>query len=95
MPETKIREIEAEFKKSELTWRSHIQDLIDEILRHQRERALKYDHFIDMLIAREKEREELRKAIIHHGTMVALGAVAIFALNACWQEIVSLVRGAK
>lgn len=91
MSDEEIRTIDADFKRSELHWRSDIENDVKELVRLERERALKYDHFIDILIKRESDREELRLAIMKHGTIFVLGAVALFVLRACWNEFTQVI----
>jgi hypothetical protein len=54
-----------------------------------------YLPYLKLLAEREKERAELRKAIIKHGTIVALGAVILFVLNAVSHELQSLIKIVK
>lgn len=51
-----------------------------------------YLPYLKLLAEREKERAELRRAVIKHGTIVALGAVIIFVLSAISHEIQSLIK---
>jgi hypothetical protein len=46
-----------------------------------------YLPYLKLLAEREKERAELRRAIIKHGTIVALGAVILFVLSAVSHEL--------
>jgi len=46
-----------------------------------------YLPYLKLLAEREKERAELRRAIIRHGTIVALGAVILFVLSAVSHEL--------
>ena len=54
-----------------------------------------YLPYIQMLAQREKDRAELRKAVIKHGTIVALGAVILFLLNAVSHEIQMIFKAVK
>lgn len=90
-----MRQIEAQFTESELRYRSDMQSKVDELLRAEAERSKKYDPFIDILLQRELDREELRKAVIRHGTLFALGAVALFAASAAWHEVQALLAMVK
>jgi ferric-dicitrate binding protein FerR (iron transport regulator) len=51
-----------------------------------------YLPYLKLLAEREKERAELRRAVIKHGTIVALGAVILFVLNAVSHELQALFR---
>lgn len=76
MSDEEKQTIDAEFKRSELRWRSDIENDVKELVRLEQERAKKYDSFIDMLIKREQKRERLWDAVIDKGfTMLIIGAV--------------------
>jgi hypothetical protein len=49
--------------------------------------TLRQLQYLKLLAEREKERAELRRAVIKHGTIVALGAVIIFVLSAVSHEL--------
>ena len=49
--------------------------------------------FIEQWMEREKDRADLRKAIIKHGTIIALAAIAIFFLKSAWIVIVDVIHG--
>jgi hypothetical protein len=51
-----------------------------------------YLPYLKLLAEREKERAELRRAIIKHGTIVALGAVILFVLSAVSHELQAFFR---
>ena len=57
--------------------------------------TLEYLPYLKLLAEREKERSELRRAIIKHGTIIALGSVIIFVLNAVSHEVQSFIRMIK
>jgi len=54
-----------------------------------------YLPYLKMLAQREKDRAELRRAIIKHGTIVAIGAVLIFVLNAVVNEVITSLKAAS
>lgn len=49
--------------------------------------------FINVWMEREKDRAELRKAIIKHGTILAMTAIVIFIFRAVWSDIVEIILG--
>lgn len=51
-----------------------------------------YLPYMKLLVQREKDRAELRKAIIKHGTIVAIGAILIFLANAVINEAVMIIK---
>lgn len=81
--------IDAEFKRSELRWRSDIECDVKELVRLERARSDKYDKFIDMLIEREGERKELRKAIMHKtlSGLMWIGVLGLFSLMASGSKV--------
>jgi hypothetical protein len=54
--------------------------------------TLEYLPYLKLLAEREKERSELRKAVIKHGTIIALGAVILFVLSAVSHELQSFFK---
>lgn len=71
-----------EIKDIEIRWKSDVDKKLDELLRNQYERGSKYDAFIDMLIKREADRAEIRKAIIHKtlGGLALAGVLGLVSL---------------
>jgi len=71
-----------EIKNIEMRWKSDVDSKLDELLRCERERSCKYDTFIDMMIQREEDRADLRKAIIQKtlGGLVLAGVLGMFGL---------------
>lgn len=54
-----------------------------------------YLPYLKMLAQRERDRAELRKAIIKHGTIVAIGAVLVFVLHAVMNEVITSLKAAS
>ena len=54
-----------------------------------------YLPYLKMLAQRERDRAELRKAIIKHGTVVAIGAVLVFVLHAVVNEVITTLKAAS
>lgn len=54
-----------------------------------------YLPYLKMLAQREKDRAELRKAIIKHSTIVVIGAILIFILHAVFNEVVTTLKAAS
>lgn len=52
-----------------------------------------YLPYLKMLAQRERDRAELRKAVIKHTTIIAVGAVLLFVLNAVWNEVILAAKG--
>ena len=52
-------------------------------------------NFINAWMERERDRAELRKAVIKHGTLLAMTAIVIFIFRAVWSDIVDLVWAVK
>lgn len=86
-----------------------IENLTQELLKGQREvrRDLKcivdtwaefqsnYGEHLKQSVRREKDRAELRKAIIEKGLILALVAVVGFVATASWHEVQSVFMAAK
>ena len=51
-----------------------------------------YLPYLKLLAEREKERAELRRAVIKHGTIIALGAVIVFVFSAVSHEIQAFIK---
>ena len=51
-----------------------------------------YLPYLKMLAQRERDRAELRKAIIKHTTLIAVGVVVLFVLNAVWNEVIMAAK---
>lgn len=47
--------------------------------------------FINIWMERAKDRAELRRAIIKHGTLLAMTAVVLFIFRAVWRDILDLI----
>ena len=54
-----------------------------------------YLPYMKMLVQREKDRADLRRAIIKHGTIVAIGAVMVFVLQAVVNEVITSIKAAS
>lgn len=54
-----------------------------------------YLPYIQILAQREKEKAELRRAVIKHGTIVAIGALIIFLIQASINEFMNYVKAFK
>ncbi len=93
------KDLERRFKESELSWRSYVQKVLDEIRATQKVRAEKYDNFLDMLIKREEGREAIRKAIIEKtlaGLVYSLMAAAVaIAWAGTKAEIIMVIEAIK
>ncbi len=79
MPPEKAARIEAEYKESELRYRSDLQLKIDSLIIQERartERAEKYYTFLDMIIKRETDRAAFRAAVMEKG-LIALSIYLI------------------
>jgi hypothetical protein len=47
-----------------------------------------YGEYLKSELRKAGDREDLRKALIKHGTMVAITALLIFIANAIWKEVI-------
>lgn len=92
MSEKEKSQIDAEFKRSELRWRSDMENEIKKLVALQQARAEKYDAFIDMLVIREQGRQKLREAIIEKTLGGAVWAGLIFLAAAVWQSVKEHVK---
>lgn len=48
--------------------------------------------FINVWMERERDRADLRRAIIKHGTLLAMTAIVIFIFRAVWKDILELLN---
>jgi hypothetical protein len=51
-------------------------------------------NFVHVWMERERDRADLRRAIIKHTTILAITAVVIFATRSVWVEFITIVRTA-
>ena len=51
-----------------------------------------YLPYLKLLAEREKDRAELRRAVIKHGTIIALGALIVFMFSAISHEIAAIIK---
>ena len=49
-------------------------------------------NFVHSWMERERDRSDLRKALIKHGFLLAMTAIVIFILRAVWVDVVELIR---
>jgi hypothetical protein len=54
-----------------------------------------YLPYMKMIVQREKDRAELRKAIIKHSTIVVIGVVMVFVVNAVVHEAILVIKAAS
>ena len=54
-----------------------------------------YLPYMKMIVQREKDRAELRKAIIKHSTIVVIGVVMVFVVNAVIHEAILVIKAAS
>lgn len=52
-------------------------------------------NFINGWMEREKDRADLRKTVIKHGTLLAMTAVVIFVFRAVWKDVLDLIWSVK
>ena len=69
------------------------QTLIDE--HGTKEEVISRIQFINGWMEREKDRHELRKAVIKHGAVVATMTVLYFILKAVWANILQILLSGK
>lgn len=50
--------------------------------------------FVEMLIKREMKRDELHRALIEKGLLIAIGYLIYFIGNAFWHEIAAVIKQA-
>lgn len=84
MSEEEKSKIEAEWHRSELRWRSDIENDIKELVRLETARVLKYDAFLDKMIAREDRRARFQDAVIEKGVIALLGTGIGAVLMLIW-----------
>lgn len=58
------------------------------------EMAMARINFVNVWMEREKDRADLRRAIIKHTTIIALTAVVLFVTRSVWVEFITAVRTA-
>lgn len=51
-----------------------------------------YLPYLKLLAERERDRADLRRAIIKHGTIIALGALIVFMFSAVSHEIQAFIK---
>jgi len=68
-------------------WKSDVDSKLDALVAAEKQRAEKYDAFIDMLIKREVNREKLNSALIEKTLGGAVWAGLVFLAYAAWSYI--------
>jgi len=82
------RMTDEEIRRIEARWKSDVDLKLDALIRAEHDRGVKYDAFLDMLVAREKGRAEIRRAIIEKG-IIALSVYCVGLMGTfMWDAVV-------